>query len=210
MVALYKISTNTVIQDWGNSIPSVFYIEGECDVHCPTPDWAWGDYKLIPRVYHGTRENEYQNEIITSIGVVNGEFVTTFSYTDPPLESFAADLCSRVDKKAEEVREIFITPGSGQMGIYLMKYDEALRIAANSEATATDYPLNGASVGLPGITSVREAANLTIIQARQWMAVGGAIEQIRLGGKAAINAANSVTNAVIAYNAIDWTPVVIT
>jgi hypothetical protein len=208
MVALYKISTNTVIQNYGSGIPPVIYLKDEqMDIHAPTSNWSYGDYELIPVVIVDSPPDQFSVANGTTDVVTNGQLIMTTNYSYPPLAEVQATMCALVDNKAEEVRQRVITPGTGQMGIYLMKYQEAQEIVANTNATPVDYPLNGASVGLPGITTIQEAATLTIQQAKQWITFGSSVEIIRLSGKSRINTANNVQSAISAYNDINWTVV---
>jgi hypothetical protein len=206
MVALYQISTNTVIQNYGNTIPETIYLSTGDAIHCPDVNWISknGDYKFIPVVENNVSPNSWSVLDAASEKVVNNELIITVTYRDPPLVDIQEDLCTQVDVKAEEIRLKYITPGAGQMGIYIMKYQEALQIVANTDALPADYPLNGASIGLSKVATLQDAAKETLIQSQLWVAVGATVEKIRLSGKAEINAANTILDALTAFNNVSW------
>jgi len=210
VVALYQISTNTVLQSWGNDVPNNFSIPGNVDVHCPNSSWTYGDYKFIPVTYDGIPNDAFSQSVGTSQAVSNGVLVVTTLYTELDLATVQASLCSSVDADAENVRLQYITPGSGQMGIYILKYNEAREIVANTSLgsntslTYSTYPLNAASIGLSGIATINDAANITITQYSAWIGLAAQVESVRLSSKASINAANSVSAAMTIYNGISW------
>lgn len=204
MVALYQISTNSVIQDWGNTIPSLIQIPGVVDVHSPTANWAFGDYKLIPVSVVSNPNNQFSVVTGFTKTLTNGTYYITTQYTDTSLANVQVMLCANVDSQAETIRLKYITPGSGQVGVYMLKYLEALDISANASPIANDFPLNNASVGLPGISTIQQAANTTLNQFGLWILVAAQIEEIRLSTKGNINAANSVNSALAAYNSLSW------
>jgi hypothetical protein len=93
------------------------------------------------------------------------------------------------------------------MGVYIMKFAEAQAIMVDPSPNPNNYPLNAASIGLPGVTDIKSAANSTITQYNRWVDAAATIENIRLIGKNNINAANDVNAAIAAYNAIAWSGV---
>jgi hypothetical protein len=204
MVALVQISTQEVLQNWGDAVPDVISIPGICEVHCPESNWSYGDYELIPVVYNQNPPDEFAMANGTSQAISNNQLVITTSYTEAILTDVQATLCSRIDARAEQIRLNYITPGAGQMGVYILKYNEALAVLANSSPVANNYPLNAASIGLPNVNTIQDAANLTVTTFQEWQGVAAIIENVRLSTKAAINAANSVTSAISAYDAVNW------
>lgn len=112
-------------------------------------------------------------------------------------------LKAAVDIAAETERLKYITPGEGQALTYMQKSDEARRYLSAEEPVASDYPLLSAEVGITapdigGVASVVHAAY------SHWQQIGAAIEAARIGGKAAIEAAETGADAQAAYDAIVW------
>lgn len=204
MAALIKISTQEIIQTWGDNVPTFFSIPGVCDVHCPDANWTFGDYRLIPVVNQGTAPNEFWLSSGATQAISNNTLVITSTFVEQPLANVQTILCNRVDGAAEQIRLKYITPGAGQMGVYVIKYNEAKAVMADPAPIANNYPLNAASIGLPGITNVKDAANTVITQYEQWVSVASTIENTRLLTKSNINIANTVPSALAAYNAVNW------
>ena len=204
MAALIKISTQDVLQNWGDSLPDHFVIPGVCSVHCPAANWTHDDYELVPVIYTGSPPNQFSEPNGTSQVISNGALVITSLFVDPSLSEAQKRLCTQIDSKAESIRLKYITAGAGQMGVYTMKLNEALVILADPSPVANAYPLNAASIGLPGINTITDAANSTMGQYNQWIAVAGAIEAIRLMAKNNINSANSIIGAISAFTSVNW------
>ena len=116
------------------------------------------------------------------------------------LELVRADLRAKVDADAENVRALFITTGSGQALSYQRKEAEA-RAWTDGDApeTAPFLAAEAAALGI-GITAL---AATVIAQADAWVAVGSIIEGARIGAKAAIGAADNLTNLAAAAT-VDW------
>jgi hypothetical protein len=135
--------------------------------------------------------------------------------SEPPLADAQAAASATIDLQAEQSRRLFITPGSGQAMVYLQKsisaanflslYPTAAAFAAASPApTAAQYPLIGASVGIPGQGSnLFEAASIIATISAIWEGTAARIEYLRLSAKAAVAAATSYAEIASAI-AITW------
>ena len=124
-------------------------------------------------------------------------------YEPPPLDEVKADLKARLDTAAENERLKYITGGSGQAMTYQQKAAEAAACLADTDPDPTDYPLLAAEVGITGATLTEVAQ--TVYDAHQtWRMIGAQIEAARLGGKAAIDAADTKEDVQAAFEAVTW------
>jgi cell pole-organizing protein PopZ len=119
-----------------------------------------------------------------------------------PLDRARAIWSRNVDMQAEAARLAWITPGNGQMAVYLMKREEAARFASDPAPNPAAYPLLSAEVNVTAPTLAEVAAIVTAMAAA-WIAAAAAIETIRLGAKAEIAAAETV-EAVIAAASVSF------
>lgn len=103
---------------------------------------------------------------------------------------------ARVNARAEAVRNLYLTPGSGQAITYARKEDEARRWTADADPAG--FPFLSAEASATG-ADVADTAALVLAQANAWVAIGAAIEGNRRGLVVAIEAAADTT----ALNAID-------
>ena len=109
------------------------------------------------------------------------------------LDTVRADAATEIDRVAEAVRLTHLTPGAGQSAVYLRKDQRAREAKAILDGGGTltpgDWPILDADVGitasdLPGVITV------IIAQADAWETTAAQIETARLGGKAAVAAAD--------------------
>jgi hypothetical protein len=121
----------------------------------------------------------------------------------PSLESQKTALKVALDGAAESARLKYITGGAGQALTYSQKADEAMRYVASAEPVATDYPLLSAEIGITAPT-IGEVATIVAGAYAQWQQIGAAIEATRLGGKAAVDAAETVEAAKAIVDGITW------
>lgn len=121
----------------------------------------------------------------------------------PSLSETKAALKANVDASAENQRLKYITSGAGQALTYMQKSDEARRFLAGENPDSTDYPLLAAEVGITA-ADIEGVAIIVAAAYGQWQQIGAAIEAIRLGSKAAIDAAESIEAAQDVYEAIAW------
>lgn len=123
-------------------------------------------------------------------------------------------LKEQVDSRAEDLRLRLITPGSGQAMEYQQAYAQAVAAqAAGSSATAADYPMLAATIGIDLDPETKAPATDVLGVARSvaqayeaCVAFGAMVRAARLKGKAAIDAATTVAAAGDAYDAIAWPP----
>lgn len=168
------------------------YIDGE------DPDFtAWCAGGGVP-TWFPTDEADVESEaVLTAVLVSYGVGRQAETLTDVKRR-----LCSQIDVAAETARAAFITPGAGQAMTYQAKADEARRLADDDAPDASKYPLLSAEVGITKPT-LAEVGELVRRAHSQWLVVGGAIEAIRLGAKAAIEAAETAESAAIVAN-VAW------
>src|SRR5438445_248228 len=96
----------------------------------------------------------------------------------------------RVDRKAEDIRQGYLTSGQGQVMVYQRKGEEAKQLQNDPNPDPANYPILSATVGIEGAT-IQEVAALVLATEAAWVQIAAAIETARLGGKAAIMAATS-------------------
>lgn len=121
----------------------------------------------------------------------------------PTLAEVKVGLKALVDAVAETERGKYITTGSGQAMTYMQKASEAATFLAASNPVASDYPLLSAEVGITAAT-IGEVAAIVNAAFSQWQQVGATIEAVRLGAKAAIDAAETDDAAQAIFEALVW------
>ena len=104
-----------------------------------------------------------------------------------------------IDAQAEGVRQSILTPGAGQAMTYQRKEAEARAWSLHND-TAT--PFLSAEAGARGMTIAELAAEI-IELADAWVAIGAAIEGLRMGAKAAVGRAANL-GAIVAAGKVDW------
>lgn len=110
----------------------------------------------------------------------------------PDLEAVRRDTLRAIDSRAGEVRSLFITEVPGQQGTYLLKAADAhAYIDAGYPPDASPYVWVEAEAAARGVTAT-EVADLIVAEEAQWIQLGVAIEQARMGGKTAVRAAGDV------------------
>ncbi len=124
-------------------------------------------------------------------------------YEPPLLEAIKVDLKARLDAEAEAERLKYITPGAGQAMTYQQKATEAAACLADTDPDPADYPLLAAEIGITGAT-LAEVAQAVHDAHQMWRVIGAQIEAARLGGKAAIDAADTEEDAQAAFEAVTW------
>lgn len=128
----------------------------------------------------------------------------------PSLDEVKVELLARIDRTAEEIRLQHITPGSGQALTYDRKRREAAAAIVDPAPDAEKYPVLAASIGIE-VPSTGDwkadfdaIANIVLGMELQWAVVAYQVEHRRLGGKRAIEAAQTVEEAQSAFEAVDW------
>jgi len=123
------------------------------------------------------------------------------------LEQAKASALRAIDQAAEAARQLFITPGAGQAMAYQHKLEEARALqavlAAQGEPNPAAYPHLAAEIGVTG-ADLAGVAEAVLYKAAAWTGASAAIEGLRLGAKAAVNAADSVAAVQAAAAGIPW------
>ena len=104
-----------------------------------------------------------------------------------------------IDAQAEAMRQSILTPGAGQAMTYQRKEAEARAWSLDND---TITPFLSAEAGARGLTIADLAAEI-IQLADAWVAVGAAIEGLRMGAKAAVRRAANL-GAIVAAGTVDW------
>ena len=114
-------------------------------------------------------------------------------------------LLARIDVEAEQVRGRFITNTASQPSVYLQKEQEAEAFMANQEINPALIPNLVREATRTGET-VYQVAWVILSMAHEWSQISAAIEDLRLGAKDQVRAAQTVAGKRQAAN-IDWTPI---
>jgi len=104
-----------------------------------------------------------------------------------------------IDVQAEAMRQSILTPGAGQAMTYQRKEAEARAWSLDNDAAT---PFLSAEASARGLTIADLAAEI-IQLADAWVAVGAAIEGLRMGAKAAVGRAANL-GAIVAAGKVDW------
>ena len=118
---------------------------------------------------------------------------------NPVLKTYRAEMLAKIDAEAEAFRHQFITPGSGQSMVYLVKEAEARALQANAAAVVPHIAAEATARGIPS----PDVAQIIIDTADNWRGISAAIEGQRIASKMAIDAATTVAG-VRAAAAVDW------
>lgn len=119
---------------------------------------------------------------------------------DLDLVVLKAAIVRQIDSNAEQVRQLYLTPGAGQAMTYQRKESEARAWLADN------------SVAVPFLVAEAQARNMdvsdlaaeVIVMADAWIVTGAAIEARRMGAKAAVQVAGTL-GAIVAAAKVDWT-----
>jgi hypothetical protein len=107
----------------------------------------------------------------------------------PTLTTFQEEAKLSVDNMAEATRLKYVTAGSTQAMTYQEKGDEAADyVAAGYPVDLSSYPFIQAEASATGNTATQAADNI-LAQKSAWIAIGAAVEEVRIGGKITIDAA---------------------
>ncbi len=97
-----------------------------------------------------------------------------------------------IDASAGRARSRYITTAPGQEMTYLEKSEQAADyVTAGYPADTSNYPFIQAEMNATGL-SKEDAADGILAQKSAWIAIGVQIEEHRLGGKAAVDAATDL------------------
>lgn len=123
------------------------------------------------------------------------------------LTALRAAAIAKVNSEAEQQRLKYITPGSGQAMVYLVKENQA---RACISGLPGPYPLLEATVGIERdpvtgaiAQTVEEVAQIVLGMANQWTSVAAHIEAVRF--RAIIAIEDAATPAAIEHASnVDW------
>lgn len=158
------------------------------------------DYALSPTDPHGLAPTV---RAMVADWISQGKPVEPYSPPEVDLGNLKTSLKAQIDADAETERLKYITPGAGQAMAYLQKAMEATAYLAATDPDPADYPLLAAEVGITGDT-IADVATVVNAHYQAWRAIGAAIEQARLGAKAAVDAAETVEDAQAVYDGVIW------
>lgn len=122
---------------------------------------------------------------------------------DDRLDALKDKLAAAIDARAEELRLLMLTPGSGQMMEYQEVAAEAARFALDENPTPGNYPMIAAAIPTSG-ASLAEVVETVNAQRDAMIAFGAAIRKARLNAKAAVQAAGTALEARAAAAAVTW------
>lgn len=116
----------------------------------------------------------------------------------------------KVDEGAEAMRQLFVTPGSGQAMVYMSKEAQARACLTDPSPDPASYPLLACTIGIErhpdtGVLAqnVTEVAQIVVAVLDQWMLPAAAIEAARLSAKNAIDDASTPAQ-IKAAAAVEW------
>jgi hypothetical protein len=115
------------------------------------------------------------------------------------LSAVKTRLKADIDFQAEQIRLRYITPGSGQAMVYQRKEQEAYRFQDTGEVGPHIAVEAARLEGTPAAI-----AELFIVMANTWAQMSAQIEDARLRGKDAVEAAETIAAAEAARDAIVW------
>jgi len=138
-------------------------------------------------------------------GVVDAGWVEVTGQWPPTtsLKSIKEGLCAEVDDEAEAARLRYITGGSGQAAVYVIKAAQADAYKADGyPADTTAYPMVAAEVGISGATA-KAVADLIITTRDAWLTIASQIEAERLGATGSVGTINVAADRTAAEAAKD-------
>lgn len=166
------------------------------------------DVEAVGRlVSYGMADAYYDGEVLVISNPEVAEkildLVSVEGWRNTDLAAIKSGYKAAIDAAAEIERLRYITPGGGQALTYMQKSDEARRYLSAATPLPKDYPLLAAEVGITA-DDIAGVAAVVAAAFSQWQTVGAAIEAVRIGGKAAVEAAETQADAHAAFDAISW------
>lgn len=119
------------------------------------------------------------------------------------LSILKSSLIESVNAQAEAARMKYITPGEGQAMTYTEKLAQARAFLAAGSPQDADFPMLANEVGITAdnIAGVAEAVTKAY---EKWLALGAAIEKVRMGVNKAIADASDAARARQAFSEVSW------
>ncbi|WP_246198159.1 hypothetical protein [Solidesulfovibrio aerotolerans] len=114
-----------------------------------------------------------------------------------------AGTCTAIDDRAEALRSVVLTPGSGQMAAYQEKERQARALLQDATPTEGEYPDIFNEIGITA-ASAGEVAMAVVAAAEKWRTFGRLVERARLAGKKAVSEATDPTGVLAARDGIVW------
>ncbi|WP_051657299.1 hypothetical protein [Acidiphilium angustum] len=130
-----------------------------------------------------------------------------------PLAAAQTAACTSIDLDAEQARLQFITPGFGQMMVYLTKAAQAQALlatypteaafaAASPPPSSMQFPLLFDEIGITASTAWGVASVIAALNA-EWLGIAALIERTRLAAKGAVMGATTQAEIATAMT-ISW------
>jgi hypothetical protein len=203
MFALYKISTNTVLQQWA-SMPTDFFIpEEKISVLAPDKDWCHEDYKIIP-VKHKRRSAPHRfakfSGSAEKVAFANNEpyLEVGVTFSEPSLDEIKGGLFQEIDTIAKQSQTIDT--------LDLLSYLEALEVIEDHTPTIDEYPLVALWVDAtnPAINNILEAALFVVDRFKKRVREIAHMEKVKAKLKIDVSAANSAVDADRLFKNVTW------
>jgi len=162
LFALYKTSTNTIIQEW-NVLPSEIAIpEDNLIVLCPSKDWKHKDYQLIPVTHKNNKpDHKFYKEVGKKHKFIFKNDRTSLEVSTEYTELSLEDVKTKIINTINENINIIINNLKSSVDQILVL--EAYEIVNNPvEHYLEDYPLHAPLLGTEGVFSIMDAATKTL------------------------------------------------
>ena len=170
----------------------IYNRDGSIDCEVEHPTYGWIPYTARADDVEPSGVAQY-NQIVLGGGIAAA----------PALDLTQYKLYNRylIDKSAEVARLRYITDGAGQASVYQEKSKEAdAYILAGYPADLSTWPFIQAEVNATGLSNTA-AADAIVAQRDAWIVLGASIEEARLSGKNAVDAASDETGIDAARDA---------
>ncbi|MCD2176432.1 hypothetical protein [Rhizobium sp. C1] len=159
-------------------------------------------------IYHPDLAQDF---VVAHDAVKPGDVYDGRAFSSPPtieptqgeLRQIKQALIEEINAAAEAERKRYITAGEGQAMTYTEKLAQARAFLAATEPNAADYPMIANEVGITASTA-SGVASAVIDAYTAWVAIGAAIEKIRMQTNMAITEAADADAARAVRNTVVW------
>lgn len=158
--------------------------------------WLWDEPSLRAiGVYkiHDTEIPPGKVAVASTLVFEEDTVARVYELDDLDLEPIKVAAKRDIDARAEEVRALYITAGSGQALTYQAKAEEARHFIETDGAG--QYPFLSQEVGITGET-LADVADVVFNMYNQWLAIGADIERVRLKAKRDIDIAETYQDII--------------
>ena len=124
------------------------------------------------------------------------------------LKAKCEQCCRAIDVRAEEIRALYITPGSGQALVYMEKRREAQLFKDNPSVEEALIPHLVREAAIFGMT-VAEKSDEILAQSAFWQNKSAEIEEIRLSAKKHVSEAQTMVEMENRQRLVDWSSVLV-